>query len=136
MLGKQKTIYPILSQKKIEQLVRRLEVKDEIKVDFVNANKDNLALNIGLTNKGEGPLDNEWIDGLLGIIGFEFKPCSELDSLYGETEKYYTFRKRNDLWVAWGDNGYYKDWTRILVNWGEKVDRKKFMSISEVYSGL
>lgn len=124
MPEKQKINYPILNQKKIERLVRRLNVKNEINVDFVHANKGNLALNIGLTNKGQGPLDNEGIDGLLGIVGFEFEPCERLDSLYGETEKYYTFKEKNSLWVAWVNNGYHEDWTRILVNWGEKIDEE------------
>lgn len=123
MPEKQKTHYPILSQRNIGELVHELTKLGGIELDFVNANQGSLALNIGLDHKDKGPLDNDGIDGLLGIVGFQFKRCFELDKIYGRTQKYYIFQWRKGLWVAIGDNGYAEDWTRILIKWADKLDR-------------
>ncbi|MFA5386288.1 MAG: hypothetical protein WC297_01275 [Candidatus Paceibacterota bacterium] len=126
MSQKQKVVYPILSQSKLRKLTKELvEMGDEgvVKIDSLRANKGTLALNIKLSHK-TGSLNNVYIDGLLGIVGFEFNPCKELDRIYGSTEKYYIFSWKNGLWIARGDNYYYDGYTTILIEWANRLDKE------------
>lgn len=114
--------YPIVPKKKINRFVREVLRQGKIKVNSLEVNEGKLALLLMLTHKGlEGSLFS--MDDALSNVGFCFNPCSTLDERYGG-DKYYTFKKEDDIWVAMGDNCYGEDYTRVMITWKEKLDER------------
>lgn len=129
-------IYPIISNKRISTLKKQLHIPNEIEIDFIEANKNTLALQIGLDHNDKGPINNEGIDDLLSNIGLVFHPVDYLDDRYGKTTKYYQFNWKGNLWIGMGDNGYHRDWTRISIHWREKLTPHAQKEIDDKYTSL
>lgn len=119
--------YPILSQRKIDQFLKKLTKPEYITIGSARFNKKELALYVMLNHRDRGPLDNDGIDELLSIVNFNCEPSDEvlcrLEGRYNES-KCYTFERKGQLWVVIGDNCYGDDWTRIHLEWDAKIDKK------------
>jgi len=112
--------YPLLSQAKVDRLVRKLETPG-IKASRIQINHGRIALNIDLNHQGRGPLDPAGISGHLEIAGFEYSESPELDRLFGNQERHYLFRQQGHLWLAEGTASYHQDWTGIAVAWNREL---------------
>jgi hypothetical protein len=120
-----KTIYPVLSDSKIETLLKEFESK-QIDFDSVITNDGNIALNMNIIyDHSKEHVDNNYVNNCLGIMGFVFKPGNELDVGYRNNTKYYTFAWKQILWLAIGDNCYGGTNGRILMMWDKKYKKPK-----------
>ncbi|MEI6849497.1 MAG: hypothetical protein WCK29_00505 [archaeon] len=111
--------YPVISERRVSELKRRIESGDVAKVKSMDANNGPVALEIIIAHKNT--LEHGGMDDLLSYAGFNFSPNPHLDSLYGKTTKYYTFKDRREVWVAFGDNSYDSSSVRIALAWEEKL---------------
>ena len=124
-----KVEYPIISDRRIRQFKNEFEPGQ---VDFVRANKGNLAFHAGLDHEGL-QFDSEGMDNLLSQIGLIYAK-NTLDCIYPGKQKLYKFTHNGNIWVASGNNCYGEGWSRILLHWDRKFSKKELEELVFVES--
>ncbi len=117
--------YPILNQRKVAALKSKIESPEGIRVTSMVSNSGASALEIQISNRAKGPLDNEGMDDLLSKVGLVFTASTELDAMYGSSDNHYIYKRNRTIWTAYGSHSYGEDSSRVSIIWRERLSAEK-----------
>tara|TARA_Y100000310_G_scaffold153755_1_gene153243 strand:- start:5813 stop:6229 length:417 start_codon:yes stop_codon:yes gene_type:complete len=117
--------FPHLGKRKFDKFLKEFERVVGFPVTYSNVNEGDTALYVfseyEYQDDSFGEDIGNIIDGELSdIFGFSYDPDSTLGRKY-PTFKSYSFERRGGVWLAFGDNCYGPEYSRVNVSWDEKL---------------
>jgi len=110
--------FPTISKTALNKVVRKIKFVKGVSLGSFIANRGESAAAFLMRHSSDiGPLDPGWGDDLITRLGFSFNYNSENDARFGHREGYCFYKHRGRVFLAYKDNCYGEDYTRVSVNW-------------------
>ena len=117
-----KARFPKISKTRLERVVKKIKSAKGVTLSSSSANRGDYAAFFSMNHSSDiGPLDPEWGDDLIARLGFLFNYNCANDNRFGNNEGYCFYPHRGRVFLAYKDNGYSEDYTRVSVNWEREL---------------